>query len=54
MGKLLEYEEAEKLKQLGAVTVLQLRRSTDRCARITWCDEDVDRSRDILANEAEI
>lgn len=42
------------LKQWGAVTILQLRRSADRCTGITRCDVDVDRSRDILANEAEL
>lgn len=50
----LEYIGAQMLKQWGVVTNLQLRRSADRCAGITWCDVDVDRSRDILTNEAEL
>lgn len=42
------------LKQWGVVTIQQLWRSADRCVGITWCDVDVDRSRDILTNEAEL
>ena len=35
-------------------TMVQLRGSADRCAGITWCDVDVNRSRDIFTNEAEL
>lgn len=51
---LQEYIGAQMLKQWGAVTILQLRRSADRCVGITRCNVDVDRSRDIFANEAEL